>query len=254
MDPGAPYLVRASSLSKRFGAKQALEDVSFTARRGEILGILGPNGAGKSTLIAILSGLMDSDGGSIEIFGQRLGGDRAAILSRINIASPYASLPGPLTVRQNLSIYADLYGVPRPRERISHLLDLLGMLPHAETRFQKLSSGQAVRACLCKALLNAPELLLLDEPTAYLDTEIAGRTRALLAEERSSRGMTVLLTSHNLPEIEELCDRILLLSHGRLVAKGTALEVTRAILGRHREQPALDEVFANVARADLKQC
>jgi ABC-2 type transport system ATP-binding protein len=156
-------------------------------------------------------------------------------------------------VRQNLSIYADLYNVPRPRERIAHLLDLFGMVPHAEMRFQKLSSGQAVRACLCKALLNAPELLLLDEPTAYLDTEIAGRTRALLAEERASRGMTILLTSHNLAEIEELCDRVLLLTDGRLVAKGTALEVTRAILGRHRAQVALGEVFASMAKADLKQ-
>lgn len=253
MDPAGPYIVCANSLSKRFGAKQALADVSFTARRGEILGILGPNGAGKSTLVAILSGLMDADSGSVEIFGQRFGRNRAAILSRMNIASPYASLPGQLTVRQNLSIYADLYGVPLPRERIAQLLDLFGLAPHADTRFQKLSSGQAVRACLCKALLNAPELLLLDEPTAYLDTEIAGRTRALLAEERSSRGMTILLTSHNLGEIEELCDRILILSQGRLVARGTALEVTRAILGGQRAQVALDEVFANMARANLEQ-
>jgi ABC-2 type transport system ATP-binding protein len=242
-------VVRAAALTKRFGAKLALDDVGVSAARGEILGILGPNGAGKSTLIAILCGLLEADAGSVDIFGQSLARNRAEILSRMNIASPYASLPGQLTVRQNLSIYADLYGVVWPRRRVAQLLEQFGMTAQADTRFSKLSSGQVIRACLCKALLNEPELLLLDEPTAYLDMEIAGRTREILLQERSARGMTIFLTSHNLAEVEQMCDRIVVLRNGRVAAQGTALDVTRAILGARQQSAALAQALSSVARS-----
>ncbi len=253
--PGAVLtdpVLRVASLTKRFGAKLAVEEVSFSASRGEILGILGPNGAGKSTVIGMLCGLLEPDGGCIEIFGRRLAQHRASILARMNIASPYASLPGQLSARQNLSIYADLYGVERPGERIAELLQLFGIPSEAaDMRFSKLSSGQVIRVSLCKALLNRPELLLLDEPTVYLDTEIAAQTRSVILRERDDRGTTIVLTSHNLGEIQHLCDRIVLLSRGRAIACGTALEVTRAVLGRERDSAALAEVFSRAARGEV---
>lgn len=241
-------ILRVSSLSKRFGEMLAIDNINFTVPRGEILGILGPNGAGKSTLIAMLTGLLEPDGGTIKIFGENLDGRRESILARMNVVSPYASLPGQLTVWQNLSVYADIYGVERANRRIAELLDLFGISSLASKRFSKLSSGQTIRVELCKALLNRPDLLLLDEPTVYLDNEIAARARGLILQERMQRGMTVIVTSHNIAEIEHLCDRVLLLNRGRIAACGTTLAVTRAILGAERERSALDEVFAHLSR------
>jgi ABC-2 type transport system ATP-binding protein len=245
-------VLRVSSLTKRFGDKLAVDDVSLGACAGEIIGILGPNGAGKSTLIGMLCGLLVPDAGSVEIFGRSFAKHRASILARMNIASPYASFPGQLTARQNLSIYADLYGVHRAPQRIAELLELFGISGQAaDVRLSKLSSGQVIRVSLCKALLNRPELLLLDEPTAYLDNEIAAQTRNVILQEREARGTTILLTSHNLAEVQGLCDRIVLLSRGRVVACGTPLEVTRSVLGVEREGAALAEVFSRAARGEI---
>lgn len=241
-------VLKIAGIGKSFGQKRVLDRVSFSVAKGEILGVLGPNGAGKSTLIGIIAGLLEPDEGQVDIFGRGFRQHRSAILARMNLASPYAALPGQLTVRQNLSVYAGLYGVKQPAKRIDELLHQFGVVALAHTRFSKLSSGQAVRVTLCKALLNQPELLLLDEPTVYLDQEIAARTRCLILQERAARGMTILLTSHNLDEIEHLCDRVLLLRSGRVAAVGTKHEVTREMLGRQREQPALSEVLASLAR------
>jgi ABC-2 type transport system ATP-binding protein len=243
-----PPVLEVSGLCKNFGQKRVLDQVGFSVGKGEILGILGPNGAGKSTLIGILSGLLEPDAGTVEIFGRGFRTHRTAILGRMNLASPYAALPRQLTVRQNLLIYGGLYGVRQPARRVSELLDKFGIADKADIRLSKLSSGQTARVGLCKALLNAPDLLLLDEPTVYMDQEIAARTRALILQERAARKMTILLTSHNLDEIEHLCDRILLLNHGRVAASGTKLEVTRAMLGGQRERPALSEVFSMMTR------
>lgn len=243
-------MLKVAALGKSFGKLRALDNVGFSVGEGEILGVLGANGAGKSTLISILAGLLEPDTGDVEIFQRRFRGHRASILAQMNIASPYASLPGQLTVRENLSIYAGLYGVRRPRPRIEELLRLFGISAQADTRFARLSSGQAVRANLCKALLNAPRLLLLDEPTVYLDPEIAIQARTQILRERDARGMAILLTSHNLLEIEHLCDRVLLLKNGSIAAYGTTLEVTRHFLGGQRKQAALDEVFAHLVRSD----
>jgi ABC-2 type transport system ATP-binding protein len=250
MDQGdeAPAVLNVAGLAKSFAGRPVIADVSFRVAKGEILGILGANGAGKSTLIGMISGLLAPDAGAVEIFGRRFAGNRAACLARMNLASPYAALPGALTVRQNLSIYAALYGVRQPGRRIDELLEQFGVAAQAGTRCAKLSSGQAIRVGLCKALLNRPDLLLLDEPTVYLDPEIAARARRLILREREARGMTILLTSHNLDEIDHLCDRVLLLDGGRAAALGSKLDVTRALLGQQREQASLGEVFARLAR------
>jgi ABC-2 type transport system ATP-binding protein len=245
--PSDPVL-KVVSVSKQFGDKRVVDDVSFCAAKGEIVGVLGPNGAGKSTLIGILSGLLEPDSGLIEIFGWSYRQKRSQILARMNVMSPYASFPGQLTVRQNLAVYADLYGVPQPARRIDELLDTFDIGHTADTRFFRLSSGQSVRVSLCKALLNKPDLLLLDEPTVYLDAEAAARTRSVILGERAQRGMTILLTSHNITEIEQLCDRIVLLDKGRVAAAGAPLDVTRAILGPDASAVALGGAIARLAR------
>jgi len=236
-------------LSKSFGSTVAVDDVSFGAEGGEILGLLGPNGAGKSTLVHMIAQLIAPDAGRIRLFGEVLATNRSKTARRMNIASPYAALPGRLTVRENLAVYAGLYGLRRPARRIADLLEEMGIAPLADVLVARLSSGQAVRAGLCKALLNEPELLLLDEPTAYLDPGIALRTRGLLRRHRDSRGMTILLTSHDLAEVEELCGRIVLLRRGRIAACGTPGEVARAVLGR-RDDASLRDAFLAVATLD----
>jgi ABC-2 type transport system ATP-binding protein len=245
----AGAVVAVSALTKRFGEKLAVDAVSFSAAKGEIVGLLGPNGAGKSTLIGMLCGLVEPDAGEIEIFGWTYRRRRSQILARMNVTSPYASLPGQLTVRQNLSIYADLYGIEHPGRRIDELLELFGITQQANERYSRLSSGQSIRVSLCKALLNRPELLLLDEPTAYLDSEAAGRAREYILRERAVRGMTILLTSHNIAEIERLCDRIVLLAGGRVISSGAPREVTHAILGPDAPNAALGDVMVRLARA-----
>lgn len=241
-------VLEVAALTKRFSGRVAVDDVSFAVRPGEIIGVLGPNGAGKSTLLHMLLGLIEPDAGEIRIFGRPLSGDRSATLSRINFASPYAALPVWLTVRENLAVYARIYGLRRPSELIEQLLEMFGVADLRDVLLSRLSSGQATRVRLCKALLNDPDLLLLDEPTAYLDPEISGRVIELLLQRRAQLGTTILYTSHNLTEVESLCDRILLLAQGRVAALGTPIEVTRTVLRESRPVPALVEAFRRVAK------
>ena len=189
--------VEVDALGKRFGAVTAVDELSLTVRAGEIFGLAGPNGAGKSTVLHMLLGLITPDAGRIRIFGQEFPRDRHAILSRMNVASPYASLPGKLTVWENLTIYAGLYGVREPRQKIAALLALMGVEHLRDAVTSRLSSGETSRVNLCKALLNDPELLLLDEPTAYLDPQIAGRVRNVVLERpRRRRDSGLYLAQH----------------------------------------------------------
>lgn len=240
--------VRVSQLRKEFGPFVAVDNLSFTIRSGEILGLLGPNGAGKSTTIHMLLGLIAPSGGSIEIFGLDLTRHRVTILSRLNFASPDACMDWRLTVRENLRVFARLYGLTRPQMRIDELLDLFEMRDIANQLTRELSLGQQTRLGLCRSLLNDPELVLLDEPTASLDPDIADKTRRLLLRLRAERGLSILYTSHNMAEVEELCDRVLFLHHGRIITAGTPLEVSRQVLRGNVEQAALQEVFLRITR------
>ena len=236
-------VLRVSHLRKQFGDFTAVEDVSFSIQPGEILGLLGPNGAGKTTTIHMLLGLITPTSGTIEMFGMELAAHREQILQQVNFSSTYISMPLALTVEENLWVVGRLYGLSDIHRRVDDIVKKLEMEEFRQKVTRKLSSGQMTRLTLAKALLTEPKILFLDEPTASLDPDIAHKIRALLKEERRSVGLSILYTSHNMREMEEMSDRIIFLQRGRIVAEGTA----RAIIARFG-QADLEEVFLKLAR------
>ncbi len=248
LDSGMRPAIRVEGLTKRFGRKWAVRELSFSVGAGEIVGLLGPNGAGKTTTIQMLLGIITPTAGRIEILGLDLSRDRTRVLEQVNFSSAYVSLPPRLTVRQNLEIYARLYGVKDFHRRIAELLAYFEVTHLRDRPAGTLSSGETARVNLCKALLNRPRVLFLDEPTASLDPDAADRTRTHFKEIRAESGVTMLYTSHNMAEIEDLCDRVIFIHEGRVLAEGSPLAVTRQILGSGVEEPALEEVFIKVAR------
>jgi ABC-2 type transport system ATP-binding protein len=238
-------IVEVKNLKKAFNGFMAVDDVSFEIGRGEILGLLGPNGAGKTTIIHMLLGLTTPTSGEIRMFGMELGGNRREILSDINFSSSYVSMPLSLTVKENLRVFAILYNVRDREDKIDELLRAFEIHDIRDKLVRKLSSGQVTRLCLVKALLNDPKLLFLDEPTASLDPDIADKTRKLLKRFRDERGLTILYTSHNMKEMEEMSDRIVFLDKGKVMASGRPLDVLRVF-----EKKSLEEVFIKVARGE----
>lgn len=236
-------ILRVDELTKVFGDLVAVDRLSFSLSRGEIVGLLGANGAGKTTALHMILGVLRPTSGRIEIFGRDLHRHRIEVLSRMNFSSVDVNLPANLRVWQNLWIFAKLYGVQDTWSRMDGLLELLeiGHLRNAITGH--LSSGEQTRLNLCKALLNDPELLLLDEPTSSLDPDIADKVRKLLRRIQRERGLSILYTSHNMRDIEEVCDRILFIHRGRLIAEGPPQRVIQQF--RHRN---LEELFIHIAR------
>jgi ABC-2 type transport system ATP-binding protein len=245
---GGDTVVRLSGLRKEFGTFVAVADLSLTIRAGEIVGLVGPNGAGKTTSIHMMLGLIAPTSGTIHIFGLDLQRYRAAILQRLNFASPDACMDWRLTVRENLRVFAGLYSLRRPRQRVDELLDLFEMRDIADQSTRELSLGQQTRLGLCRAFLNEPDLVLLDEPTNSLDPDIADKTRRLLLRLRAERRLSMLYTSHNMAEVEQLCDRVLFLHHGRVITAGTPLEVSRRVLRADVDRASLEEVFLHITR------
>ena len=241
-------LVEVKNLTKTFDDFTAVNDISFSIPVREIIGLLGPNGAGKTTTIQMILGLITPSAGSIRIFGHELASHRDEILQRTNFTSPYVAFPYRLTVLENLKVFARMYGVAQPRRRIDELLEMFGITKLRDKPIARLSSGENTRVGLCKALMNDPELLLLDEPTAYLDPEIAADVKTILLRAQRERGMTILYTSHNMVEVEVMCSRLIFLHHGRVIADGSPISVTQAILKEERSEPALEEVFLRIAR------
>jgi ABC-2 type transport system ATP-binding protein len=241
-------LVEVENLSKTFGDFTAVDNVSFGIERGEIVGMLGPNGAGKTTTIHMILGLITPGAGRISIFGKSMADSREEILQQMNFTSPYVAFPFRLTVLENLKVFACMYGVPNPRERIDALLEQFGIAKLRDKAISRLSSGENTRVGLCKAFMNDPRLLLLDEPTAYLDPEIAWQVKNILLEAQRERGTTILYTSHNMDEVERMCNRIIFLHHGKVIATGSPIEITQAILEEERAEPALEEVFMRVVK------
>jgi len=238
-------VIETTGLTKRFGDIYAVNDISFELRRGEILGILGPNGAGKTTTMHMLLGLTTPSSGKIRILGLDPDKNREEVLGRINFSSSYVSLPYSLTVRENLLVFARLYSVKNKKEKIEELLSLFELESIKNDPIRKLSSGQITRVSLAKSLLNDPEILLLDEPTASLDPDIADKTKRLLAEKKNRDGTSILYTSHNMQEMEDLCDRLIFLDHGRIVASGVPADIIKKFGGE-----TLEEVFLKIARKD----
>lgn len=240
-------LVTVERLTKTYGKFTAVDDVSFVVHAGEIAGLVGPNGAGKTTIIHMMLGVISPNAGTVRLFGKSLDANREQILQRLNFTSPYMAFPVRLTVLENLTVFAGIYNVRNPAAKINELLERFGIEALKKKPISRLSSGETTRVGLCKAFLNDPELLLLDEPTAYLDPQAAVQVREVLLDLQKSRGTTILYTSHNMHEVERVCDRILFLSRGSIIATGTPIEVTRAILKEDRSAPALEEVFIRIA-------
>ena len=243
MAEGMNSIVEVEGLTKVFNGTTAVDNISFEMYEGEILGLIGPNGAGKTTTLQMLLGLTTPTAGTIRVFGLDLKKNREEILKKVNFSSSYISLPFSLTVRENLTVFARLYGVKGVKERIDGLLEVFEISDIANLPTRRLSSGQITRVCLCKALLNSPRVLFLDEPTASLDPDIADKTRKLLQRIRKESGLSILYTSHNMQEMEELCDRILFMDNGRIIALGRPEEIEAKFQGA-----SLEEVFLKIAR------
>jgi ABC-2 type transport system ATP-binding protein len=240
-------LVTVERLTKTYGNFKAVDDVSFVVPEGEIAGLIGPNGAGKTTIVHIMLGLISPTAGTVRIFGKSLDTEREQILQRLNFTSPYMAFPVRLTVLENLMVFAQLYNVRQPTVKITELLERFGIDRLKNKPISRLSSGETTRVGLCKAFLNKPELLLLDEPTAYLDPQAGLQVREILLDLQRTSGTTILYTSHNMSEVQRMCNRIVFLRQGRVIASGTPIELTRKILKEERDAPALDEVFIRIA-------
>jgi len=222
-------VLKVLSLTKKFGNYKAVNNISFEIKEGEIVGLLGPNGAGKTTTINMLLGLTTPTSGKIEIFGQDLKSHRAEILQNLNFASAYNWMQGRLTVFENLNVFANLYNISRPKEKINNLLTELKISDLKNSTFNNLSAGQRTRVVLAKALINRPKLLLLDEPTASLDPEFTLFIQDLFLKINKDYQVSMLYTSHNMEEVSRMCDRIIFLNKGRIVACDTPLNLTKKI-------------------------
>lgn len=236
--------IAVAALTKHYGEVLAVDDVTFAIKPNSVCALLGGNGAGKSTTIAMLLGLLLPTDGRIEVLGEDMRRHRYRVLSRINFSSPYVDLPHRLTVAQNLNVFGRLYGVRRLKQRIARLAEELDIARFAQRPYGSLSAGQKTRVALAKALLNEPAVLLLDEPTASLDPDTADRIRGYLLDYRARSGASLLIASHNMPEVERMCDDVIMMRAGRVVNRGTPTALIERF-GRNN----LEEVFLDIARA-----
>ena len=237
-------VIEVAGVSKRFDEVLAVDRVSFSVARGSMCALLGGNGAGKTTLLAMLLGLLLPTSGRLSLLGTDMLRQRYRVLERINFSSPYVDLPQRLTVRENLTVYARLYGVRRVRERLHELAGELQIEAVLGRPYGTLSAGQRTRVALAKSLLNRPELLLLDEPTASLDPDTADTIRRFLKGYQRQSGATFLMASHNMLEVERMCDDVIVLRRGEIVDRGSPA----ALLAGYGRK-TLEEVFIDVARA-----
>lgn len=237
--------IRVENLRKDYKKVTAVDGLSFSVAPGSITALLGGNGAGKTTTIAMLLGVLEPSGGRIEILGQDMVANRFAVAGWMNFSSPYVDLPRRLTVRQNLRVYARLYNVPDPKARIAELAADLQLGDLLDRPYGRLSAGQQTRVSLAKSLINRPRLLLLDEPTASLDPDTADRLRQYIQKYCREEGATLLLASHNMREVEKLCDHVLMMKKGRIVDQGHPAALTTKY-----GQRDMEEVFLLLARRD----
>jgi len=239
-------IVEVRNLSKQFGNTTAVNNISFSVKAGEVVGLLGANGAGKTTTMHMLLGLTTPTHGSIKIFGKDMPAQRVPILQRMNFASAYQALPFNLKVWENLFIFAEIYKVKNSKKKIQDLLEIFELSHLHNQRTGRLSSGEQTRLSLCKAFLNDPELLLLDEPTASLDPDLADKARKALSALHKQTGMTIIKTSHNMIDVHELCDRILFMQQGQIIAEGSAQEILEQYGSK-----TLEDVFITIARTTV---
>ena len=236
--------IEVKNLSKSYGLKEAVRNINFKIKENEIIGLLGPNGCGKTTTIGMILGLLKPSNGEIFINGMNSEKNRTKILQKINFISPYVELPKKLTVKQNLIVYGKLYCVKDLNNRIEYLANKLRLEDFLNRVTGELSSGQKNRASLAKALINEPNVLLLDEPTASLDPEIGDFVRTFLENYKKEKKISILLASHNMSEVERLCTSVLMMKEGKIIDKGTPKE----LIEKHGRKN-LEEVFLKLTRA-----
>ena len=237
-------LVKVTNLKKSYGSKEAVKGISFEIKQNEILGLLGPNGSGKTTTIGMLLGLLKPSNGEILIDGINIEKNRIEILKKINFISPYIELPKKLSVKQNLIVYGKLYSVKNLDQRIEYLVEKLRLEDLLNSVTGELSSGQKNRVSLAKALINNPEVLLLDEPTASLDPEIGDFVRTFLENYKKEKKISILLASHNMNEVTRLCKSILMMKDGIIIDRGDPNELIK----KHGRKN-LEEVFLKLTRS-----
>ena len=248
MDSAVTSAITVDALVKLYKGVTAVDGISFRLQAGSITGLLGGNGAGKTTTIAMIMGLVMPTSGTVTVLGAQMPKERYRVLHRMNFESPYVDMPMRLTVRQNLSVFAQLYGVPDIDGRIASLAVELDLTKFLDRPIGKLSAGQKTRVSLAKALLNHPRVLLLDEPTASLDPDTADWVRARIERYRSEHGATILLASHNMTEVERLCERIIIMKKGCIEDDDTP----QHLLSRYGRE-TLEQVFLDVARGRSQQ-
>jgi ABC-2 type transport system ATP-binding protein len=236
-------VIEVSGLTKRYGSLLAVDGLSFTVERGTILALLGGNGAGKTTTLSMLVGLLLPTAGTIRVLGEDMLRHRYRVLPRMNYSSPYVDLPHRLRVIDNLRVFAGLYGVRDVRQRLETLARDLNLTPFLKSTVRTLSAGQKTRVALAKALLNEPQVLLMDEPTASLDPDIADYVRNYLKSYQARTGATLLLASHNMTEVERLADEVLILREGRAVDQGSP----RSLIAKYGRK-TMEDVFIDIAR------
>lgn len=238
-------VLEVKDLNKKYGDRTAVEHVSFSVAKGEIVGLLGPNGAGKTTTISMILGILEPTAGTIHIAGHNVAKEREAALKTTNFAAVYAQLPGNLSISQNLNVFGRIYEVSNLAMRIEEVMQEMDVKKFEHTKAGVLSSGEQTRVTLAKAMLNRPQLLLLDEPTASLDPSSAQLMRQKIRE-FADRGGGVLWTSHNMQEVTEMCDRVLFISHGKILLEGDPKK-----LPQEHGKKDLEELFITVAREPL---
>ena len=222
-------ILTVARLTKKFGEFTAVNNISFRVKEGEIVGLLGPNGAGKTTTIAMMLGIISPTSGSISVFGLPFGENREAILKQMNYSSAYIKAPWRLTVWEHLYVFALMYEVPDPKQKIAEVLRIFNFTKERDVLGGDLSSGNMARLNLCKAFINQPRVVLLDEPTSSLDPDVADQVRQFIKSSRERYKTTILITSHNMAEIEELCDRVIFMNRGRIIVEDTPEGLSKKI-------------------------
>ena len=235
--------IEINNLNKSFGNILAVKNINFKIDKGTIIGLLGPNGCGKSTTMGMMLGLIKPTSGTVLINGQNIENNRTNLLEKMNFISPYIELPKKLTVEENLKVYGRLYGVKNLESKISELMEKLNLTQFKKRKTGELSSGQKNRVSLAKALVNDPEILLLDEPTASLDPDVSDYIRTFIEDFASKKGTTILLASHNMNEVERLCHEVMMMKNGEIIDKGKSSD----LINKHGRKN-LEEVFLKIVR------
>jgi len=236
-------IITINNLSKSFKNIIAVKNISFKIYKGTIIGLLGPNGCGKSTTIGMMLGLIKPSAGTVIINGQNIEYNRTKLLEKMNFISPYVELPKKLSVEENLKVYGRLYGVENLNDKISDLMEKLNLTEFRKRKTGELSSGQKNRVSLAKTLINDPEILLLDEPTASLDPDVGDYIRGFIENYASTKGATILLASHNMNEVERLCTEVMMMKNGEIIDRGTSND----LIDKHGRKN-LEEVFLKIVR------